>query len=71
MILDRISYRNRNCEERSDVAISYSASSYTIEIATLPSVARDDAGLMAQPLLRPVNPPKADYDPLYHNQKLA
>ena len=51
MILDRISSRNRHCEERSDVAISCSANSYTIEIATLPSVARDDAGFMAQPPL--------------------
>jgi len=51
MILDRISSRNRHCEESAwadDVAISYSASSYTIEIATLPPVARDDVGLMSQ-----------------------
>jgi hypothetical protein len=31
------------------VAISCSANNYAIEIATLPPVARDDAGLMAQP----------------------
>jgi len=33
------------CEERSDVAISCYKSNCTTEIATLPSVARDDAVL--------------------------
>jgi hypothetical protein len=49
IIHDGTSLRNRHCEERSDVAISYSKGSYTIEIATLPPIARDDGGLMSQP----------------------
>gem|GEM_PF-2530158 len=49
MVLDRRSLQSHHCEERSDVAISCSGDRYTIEIATLPSVARDDGGFMSEP----------------------
>jgi hypothetical protein len=47
---NRKNFGNRLCEERSDAAISCCANNYTIEIATLPPVVRDDAGFMTQPL---------------------
>jgi len=42
MVFDGTRFRKRHCEERSDVAISCGGDSYTIEIAKLPSVARED-----------------------------
>ncbi len=68
MDTDHTNSKHRHCEERSDVAISCYGSSFTIEIATLPSVARDDdvlrqslsfgGGLSINSQSSP-NPPKA------------
>jgi len=66
IILDHVGSGNRHCEESAladDMAISWRGDSYTIEIATLPSVACDDNRLMEQPscgfdihLSQPINP---------------